>query len=44
MGIRIDVDFGLMIGLAIGIERRGSGKHVHVIIVLPFMVLDIHKQ
>lgn len=44
MGIRIDIDFGLLIGLGIGFEKRGSKKSTHMIIILPFMVLDFHKQ
>jgi len=44
MGIRIDIDFGIIIGLGIGFEKRGSKKHTHMIIILPFMVLDFQKQ
>jgi len=44
MGIKVDIDFGWIIGLAFGIERRGSGKHIHVVVILPFMVFDIRKQ
>jgi len=44
MGIRIDVEFGWIIGLGIGIERRGSRKKLHGIIILPFMVLEIYKN
>ncbi len=44
MGIKIEIDFGWMIGLGIGFERRGQRKKLHGIIVLPFMVLDIHAS
>jgi hypothetical protein len=44
MGIRIDIQFAWIIGLGMGIERRGSIKKLNGIIILPFMVLEIYKN